>query len=59
MKLIKIYISGSGIFGIKNSNIGSLSIRGGAIVLKTVGFVGPPKGKLSDVELSIEQVSPC
>jgi hypothetical protein len=30
-----------------------------AIALKTVGFVGPPKGKLSDVELSIEQVSPC
>jgi hypothetical protein len=54
LKLIKIYITGSGIFGIKNSNIGSLSIRGGAIALKTVGFVGPPKGKLSDVELSIE-----
>ena len=30
-----------------------------AIALKTVGFVGSPKGKLSDVELSIEQVSPC
>ena len=35
--------------------MGNLNSFGMSIGLKTVGFVGPPKGKLGDVELSIDR----
>lgn len=56
---MEIKVARNKTFGIEKSNTGNLNILGGSIDTSDSWVSGPEIAKLSGVEPSIEQVSPC